>query len=240
MREKTLCCAIFNELSGIHDTDIMTHFSHNRYIMGDEQDADRKRVLQRFDFLQDLALYNDIQGRCRFIGDDEFGSAGQRHGNNGTLFHPTTVLVRKIPVPLGRDSDEPKEIFHLPFCRFPGQVRGMGQYRFGDLIINTVNRIQGVHGPLKDHRHFLPSDVAHLIFGVFQEIFSVKDNASLQNRSIGRQQSHQSHAQCRFTASGLSYEPEGLSLIQRKRDPFNRFQKPAPGLISDGQMVDFQ
>ena len=60
---------------------------------------------QILDELQHLRLNGDIQRRGRLVGDQQFGVAGQRHGNHDALAHAAGELVRVFVDALVRGGD---------------------------------------------------------------------------------------------------------------------------------------
>ncbi|MCY0205156.1 hypothetical protein LB464_22850 [Escherichia coli] len=52
-----------------HDQHIIGHFCHHSHIVGDQQQAGGKRLLQFAHQLEDLRLNSDVEGRGRLIGN---------------------------------------------------------------------------------------------------------------------------------------------------------------------------
>ena len=63
----------FRELAHIHDRDPVSKILHHIEIMRDEQIGEVEFLLKIPKQVQDLRLNRHIQGRYRFITDDEFG-----------------------------------------------------------------------------------------------------------------------------------------------------------------------
>ena len=71
----------------VHDEQILDHVPHHAQVMGDEHQGHAEVLLQLADELQDLRLDGHVQGRGRFVGDQQFGPAGKRHGDHHPLAH---------------------------------------------------------------------------------------------------------------------------------------------------------
>ena len=77
-----------NYLAGIHDRHIVSHFSDDAQIVGDQNDAHAMVLLQLVHHFEGLGLNGDIQGRGRLVGHQQEGIAGHAHGDDGALEHP--------------------------------------------------------------------------------------------------------------------------------------------------------
>jgi hypothetical protein len=62
--------------------------------MGDEHQGHAVAFLEVADEPQDLGLDGDVQGRGRFVGDEQFGSAGQGDGDHDALAHAAGEFER--------------------------------------------------------------------------------------------------------------------------------------------------
>ena len=65
--------------------------------MGDENDAGALFLLQFVHQPQNLGLDGHIQGGGGLVRNQNFGAAGQRHGNHHPLAHAAGKLVRILP-----------------------------------------------------------------------------------------------------------------------------------------------
>ena len=62
--------------------------------MGDEDDGGSEFILTVFDKVQDLLLDGDVEGRCRLISDEHFGTSDESHSDHDSLSHSAGKLVR--------------------------------------------------------------------------------------------------------------------------------------------------
>ena len=75
----------FHHFAGIHDGNAVRDAGHNAKIMCDQQNAKAKILLQFRQKSQDLRLDCHIKRGGRFIGDQQFRIAHQRHGDHDAL-----------------------------------------------------------------------------------------------------------------------------------------------------------
>ena len=83
---------LLDNLANIHHNDFLGHFGDHSHIMGDIHDRHPEFVLERSHQIQDLRFGGHIQGSGRLIGNQQTGSAAQRHGDHSALAHATTQL----------------------------------------------------------------------------------------------------------------------------------------------------
>ena len=88
-RAKQFCrWSAFHHLAGIHDRNAVRDARHNAKIMRDQQNAKAKILLQFGQKSQDLRLHCHIKRGGRFIGNQQFRIAHQRHGDHDALTKP--------------------------------------------------------------------------------------------------------------------------------------------------------
>ena len=80
-------CLLFNFLPGVVHTYTLSCFSHDAHGMGNENECHFMVALQGGQQIQNLRLYGDVQCSGGFVGNDELGFAGERHGNHHALSH---------------------------------------------------------------------------------------------------------------------------------------------------------
>ena len=86
----------FDNATGIHHLNAITESGNDAEIMGDKDHAHANFLLHLFDELKDLRLHGHIEGRGRFVGDEELGLCNQCHGNHHALAHATGKFVRVV------------------------------------------------------------------------------------------------------------------------------------------------
>src|SRR6266540_3161430 len=102
----------FHDLAGVHDRHLVGAFRDDTQIVRDEQDRHAEPLLELADQLQYLRLDRDVERGRRFIGDEELGSAGERHRDHDSLTLPAGKLVRitSYPLPGLGDLDQAKHL----------------------------------------------------------------------------------------------------------------------------------
>ena len=78
---------LFNDPARIHDGDAIGDLGDDAEVVGDEQDRHADLAPQLVDQRQDLRLDRDVEGRRRFVGDQQQRIAGQRHRDHHALPH---------------------------------------------------------------------------------------------------------------------------------------------------------
>lgn len=146
-----LCRAFLDNPARIHHRDPVAKLGHHAEIMGDEDDGQAAFTPQLIQQRQDLRLYGHIQRRGRFIGDDDLGVVGQRHGDPHALPHAARHLVRVAVNTLFRVGNTHRFQQVCGVGTGLGLVkRVMGPNRFDQLIANCVERVQRGQRILKD------------------------------------------------------------------------------------------
>ncbi len=85
---------------GLHNASVLHHGNavgkapHQVQVMGDQEHRHAVALLQPGQQVQDLRAQRDVQRRRGFVGQQQFGLAGQRHGNHGALALAPRQLVR--------------------------------------------------------------------------------------------------------------------------------------------------
>lgn len=82
----------------------------------------------------------------------------------------------------------------------------------GDLLAIFHQRIEGIGGILRDECDLFPPEPLHLLFACIQQISSLEDGASLNQRIPG-QEPEQGHAYYRLARAALPNKSKDLTLI---------------------------
>ena len=97
--------ALLDDPAGVHDGHPVAGAGENGQIVADEHDAQSELLNQRRQQVEDLGLHHDIERSRGFVGDEQFGSAGQGHGDHHSLLLPAGELMRVGTRPTGRQTD---------------------------------------------------------------------------------------------------------------------------------------
>ena len=140
--------------------------------------------------MQDLRLNRNIQGGCRFIGDNQSRfRTRQRHRDHRPLPHTAAQLVGVFVSPFFRFGNfyEIEELNRF-VPRRPGVQFVVNTKHVGDLFANFEHRIETRHRLLKDHANTNPAQRPVLFGGNLQQVTAVKVNLAPFNlrRGVGR------------------------------------------------------
>ena len=83
-----------DDLARIHHVHAVRIAGNNAEIVGDDNHRNAQFTRQVLHQLQNLRLNCNVECRCRFIGNDEFRLAAQRHRDHDTLAHTAAEMVR--------------------------------------------------------------------------------------------------------------------------------------------------
>ena len=78
----------------------VAHVLHDGQVVGDEEVGQAQPLLQVVEQVDDLGLDRDVQGRDRFVADEDGGLGSQRPGHPDALALPPGELVRETVVVL--------------------------------------------------------------------------------------------------------------------------------------------
>ncbi len=164
-----------------------------------------------------------IEGRYRFIANNEFRFYGQSPGDTDALALAPAELMR-IAVDLVRAQSDTVQQLPDPFLDAvsPGQI--VDVQRLGNDITDIHSWIEGAVGILEDNLH-LPTQLFFPLSGKTEYVPSVQKHLSLR----GGQQIQDQPAQGRLTAAAFTDQPHGFTASQTEGDPVDCFE---PGRIS--------
>ncbi len=115
---------LFDDPPVAHHGDPVGHAGDDPEIMADQQDGRPGLPPGGPQHVQDPGLDGDVERRGRFVGEDQVGVVGHRHGDHRALAHAAGELVRERPCAPGGfgDPDEVEEFDGAPGRLSPGDV----------------------------------------------------------------------------------------------------------------------
>jgi hypothetical protein len=214
-QEDVLSRALFNDTAGVHDGDAISDLGDYAEIVSDEEESEFHFAAELVEQFKDLFLNGDIESGCRFIGNQQFGIGGERHGDHDALAKSAGELMRKLPgadVRIGHSGSFEGGVDAALQLR-AGKVRFVSENRFLNLLANTHHGIQRGHGLLENHGDFAAADGAPVVFlvelgYVFWRRFSRGEQSFTRNASAGRKQAHQSERKHGLAAAGFADKTE--------------------------------
>nr|VXZ92830.1 Uncharacterised protein [Klebsiella pneumoniae] len=133
-----------------HDQHIIGHFCHHSHIVGDQQQAGGKRLLQFAHQLEDLRLNSDVEGRGRLIGNQHLWLAQHCHGDHHPLAHTAGKLVRILLQALLHMTDFDRVQHRAdPAAPFTAAQHFVALQRLFQLLAHRHQRIERGHRFLK-------------------------------------------------------------------------------------------
>ena len=94
VREQFLGRRLLDDLTGVHDGDLVSHLGDKRQVVGHEDHCEAELLTQLVEQVDDLLLNGDVQCGGRFISNDELRVAGQCHCDQDSLTLATGEFVR--------------------------------------------------------------------------------------------------------------------------------------------------
>ena len=207
------------------------------------RDEDERHVAlghQVADEVEDLLLDGHIQRRGGFVGNQQVGPAGQRHGNGDALALPARELVGvgiKALRCLGNADAVQQRNRPLPrggLVQVQVQPQGLCH-----LAANGVHGVEGRHGLLKHHADAVAAQPAHLRVAGTHQFLPVKADAAGDFCAF-RQQAHERHGGERLAAARFANQAQGFAAFQRKAHAAHRIGRAAVGLQAHAQVGDFK
>ena len=83
----------FHDPSGIHDIDLIAALRHDGEIVGDKDDGGAKFFLPVFDEIENLLLHRHVKCGRRFVGNEDFRTGDEGHGDHDALAHSAGEFV---------------------------------------------------------------------------------------------------------------------------------------------------
>ncbi len=83
--EQFFARCLFDDATALHDTYSVGYLPHHVQVVADQQQCHAQSSLQLLEQFEDFQLHRDIQRSGRFVGNQQLGFVGQRHGNHDAL-----------------------------------------------------------------------------------------------------------------------------------------------------------
>ena len=220
----------FYDAPAVHDEHPVGHARDHPQVVGDQDDRRAELPLKLLHQVQDLGLDGDVQGRRRFVGDQQVGMAHQRHGDHDALPLPAAELVRVLADTVLRGLDA-HAAQHLERALPPlgGRAASVAPKRFLELIADGEHGVQARHGVLKDHGDAPSPQVGHPPFGDLRQLGPVEDDAPAHDAPGSPEQAQQRQHGHALAAPGLADDPQHLAPPQLEGHPADRLHLPNRG-----------
>ena len=125
--------------------------------------------------LENLSLNCNVERRCRLVGNEDIGLAGERHGNHNSLAHTARKLVGVLlHTLLGLVYVNETEHFNSAVVRFLLVSVGMEQNCLHKLLADCICGVQRGHRVLEDDGHLVASYMLHNLLASSDELLAVE------------------------------------------------------------------
>src|SRR5579859_1895793 len=202
-----------DNLADVHHRHAVRDVAHHTQVMRDEQVGQLELLLEPFEKVDDLGLNAHVQGRDRLVAHDQTGLDRERASDADALALAAGELVRVAVSEVRIEADNAEQLLDALLFLLALFRQTVDLERFGDQVSDRHACIQAGVRVLEDHLHLAPL-LAHG-FGAQpgQVLAEEVDPASgwlveLEDGPAGGA----------FAASGLTYQPERLALVDRERD----------------------
>jgi hypothetical protein len=169
-----------NNFSRVHYDDPLRHFGHDSHCVSDQENGHAKSGFHFPEKIENLSLDSHIECRRRFVCDEQFWVAGQRHCDHHALSHSTRELVWVVAGTRLRfgDMNEPEHFNGFVEC-LPNANPLMQPDSLGYLFADSVDRVKGGHWFLEHHADLLTAYSTHSCRVERNQITSEPDDLAL-------------------------------------------------------------
>ena len=203
-----------------HHADPVRGMPHDREVVGDQQHRHAEALLQLAQQLQDLRLDRHVEGGGGLVGDQQIWLAGERHGDHHPLALPARELVREGLEALGGLSQR----HHLQQLLRADERAALGEapvqrQHLGNLAADGVERIEGGHRLLEDHRDPVAANLAQPACRGADHVGAVDLDGAARMRGdrIG-QELEDRERRYRLARAALAHQRHGLAPLDVEGD----------------------
>src|SRR5215213_3358981 len=171
--------SLLHYASGIHHGNAIADLGDNSQVVRYEQDAHPILLLEVAQERQNLGLNRYIERSCRLVGDQQFGTRRERHGDHHALPEPSRELMRigTVAQLRTRDADFAEEAEDLVSGSGPVESL-MAADSLAYLFTCGEERIEKRHRVLEDHRDAAAAQILHFSLGHARQIQIMEEDAT--------------------------------------------------------------
>ena len=225
-----------------HHHDLMADMAHHGKVVRDEDQSQTDLILQIHQQVDDLRLNGHVQGRDRFIADDQLGRADDRTGDADTLGLPAGEFVGVALREIGGQADQAQGFYGAGVQFGTGQTGFKDGQRTRDDAAKRHAPVKGGDRVLKNDLQFRPP-AAQGVGGHRSHILTLP-----QHGAGGRfDQPQHGAAQGGFATAAFANHAQGATGVQRQIGVMDDGQDAGAGEnahagngIADLQMPRFQ
>ena len=189
--------------------------------------------------LEDLRLDRHVEGRGRLVGDQHVRVQRQRHRDHRPLPHPARELVGVgVGSPFGlRDADRVQHLHRQPPGLLVANPLAVGADRLDDLVADPVDRVEGGHRVLEDHRDPVAPDPSQLGLARVQQLLATQPRGALDPRVRRAGQAEDRLRGDALARARLADDRQYLAGGETEGDLVDRLQPTAFGDEPDSQVA---
>ena len=198
----------------VHDQHPAAVAGDHREVVADEDQRHPRFGPEAVEQRQDPRLDGDVERRRRLVGDDEARAAADRHGDHRPLpfaaGKPEGIRMRR-PLRVG-EADVLQQADRLGRRRLAAQGP-MQDERLGDLRPDPMQRVQGGHRLLEDHRDPVAAERPHRLLAEAHELAALEADRAADARAL-RGEPHQRERGHRLAGAQFADDAEALALVE--------------------------
>ncbi len=167
--------ALLHQQTALHHRHPVGKAAHQVQIVRDQQHRHAVLALQVGQQIEYLPAQAHIQRGGRFVGQQQFGLARQRHGDHGALTLPAAELVRVSASTARRLGNAGgRQQLHAGGMGLARRQAFFELQHLGNLVAHGVERVERRHGLLENDGHLVTAHAAQLVFGHLQQVTALQ------------------------------------------------------------------
>ena len=234
--------AELNGATGVHNHDLVGHVGDNTQVVGNHDDGVTVLLLHLLHELNDLSLDGNVQSGRRLVGNQDVRIAGKSHSDHDALTHTTGELVRVlVDALLGLGNTHEIQKLGGALKRLLLGVATVQTKALAHLLADLVDRVEGGHRILEDHRDIVTANVLHLFLGHLKDgAAAIANVAALDLSRRHRDKTHDGHGGHGLTGTGLTDDTQGLATIERVRHTIDSANDAVLGMEIHLKVIDLE
>ncbi len=231
--EDLLNRADFDQPPSIHHGDAIDELGHQAHVVADQDHGRPELRLHRVQRIHHLPLDHDVEGAGRLVGNNDLRTQTDAHGDADALLHPAAQLVWVHVRDAFAESDRLHELGDTRLDVLSSAARIVRPDRVAKLMLDAHDRIERVHGALRNQRDSGEAGQPHLLIRQSQQIAVAQENLATFNPTGRPDQPLQCQRNSGLARSRFAHQTELLALTQAETDLFNRFHRAPWRVVPD-------
>src|SRR3990170_8486241 len=232
--------ADLDEPARIHDRDVVRELTCEPEDVRDEEIREDRLALEPLQEVDDVRLGHHVQGRRRFVEDDELWFHHEGHRDDDALLHSAAQFMR-VPEGDVLGQAHAPETFPGDGERFPLVHILVDDEGLRELNAAPDRRAQRVHRTLEDDRDPPPTDLlAKLLVAVRHDVMVIEEDLSLVRVDVPRKEAENRGGRRRLSAAALADDGEGLPGVDGEGHAVDRLHGAAPRPVVVSEVPDVE